>query len=266
MSFYDWFFRQEGRTPEGLFSWQHLLSVTIGLGIFAAAAIICAHFFKGKEKKQNGFIGVMALLIIATQVAKYAWLFYESSPEHYLDTFLGNFPLYLCDMQLYMIPICFFARGRFKNICCDFIAIWGILMGLFGTYLAGNIYPGNCVISFFALDSLVNHAVSLGTGLFIFLCGMNTMEKKNIPFTIGILVAFMTAALIIDYAADRNFMFFFRGDGTPFDFFKALVKDNLILYQMEIYILQCGYMGLFYLVYYLVKKAVTKHQLKHASA
>ena len=260
--FYDWFFRQEGRTPEGLFSWQHILSVTVGLLVFALAAIIFAHFFKGKAKRENAYIGVMALLIIGTQVAKYAWLFYESKPEDYLGTFWGNFPLYLCDMQLYMIPICFFARGRAKEICCDFIAIWGILMGVFGTYFAGNIYPGNCVISFFALNSLVNHAISLSAGLFIFLCGMNTMKRENIGIVIGILVAFMTVALVIDYVDNHNFMFFFRGDGTPFDFFKDLVKGNLFLYQAEIYVLQCGYMGLFYAVYYAIAGAVRQHKAR----
>ena len=78
------------------------------------------------------------------------------------------------------------------------------------------------------------------------------------PITIGFLVFFMTAALIIDYVDNHNFMFFFHGDGTPLSFFKTLVQDNLILYQMEIYILQCGYMAGFYGIYYLVNNAIAK--------
>ena len=163
-------------------------------------------------------------------------------------------------MQIYIIPLAFFTRGRIKNCFCDFIGIWGILMGVFGTYLAGNIYPVHCAISFGALNSLLNHAISFGTGIFVFLTGMNTMEKRNIPIVISFLVFFMTAALIIDYVDNHNFMFFFDGGGTPFDLFKTLVNGNLVLYQIEIYILQCGYMGLFYLCYYLIKKWVLKRK------
>ena len=206
----------------------------------------------------------MGLFIVLVQVDKYIFLIHQSS-DTFWNVIVGNLPLYLCDMQIYMIPIAFFAKGRFKNICFDFIGIWGILMGIFGTYLAGNIYPVHCVISFSAINSLLNHSISFSVGLFAFFAGLSTMEKKNIPFTIGILVGFMTIALIVDYVDNHNFMFFFDGGGTPFGLFKALVKDNLILYQIEIYILQTGYMGLFYLFYHLISKKVAQKQAQRAA-
>ena len=72
----------------------------------------------------------------------------------------------------------------------------------------------------------------------------------------------MTAALIIDYVDDHNFMFFFHGDGTPFTFFQNLVHDIKPLYQLEIYILQCGYMVGFYFLYYLVHNYISKQKVK----
>ena len=39
MDFYKWFFLEEGRSAEGLFSFAHLASVTIALGIFLFFAI-----------------------------------------------------------------------------------------------------------------------------------------------------------------------------------------------------------------------------------
>ena len=164
-------------------------------------------------------------------------------------------------MQIFILPLAWLTRGRFKNICLDFISIWGILMGIFGTYLAGNIYPGNCAFSFFAIQSLLNHAISFGAGIFIFLTGMNTMEKRNIPFTILFLVVFMTAALIIDYVDNHNFMFFFHGDGTPFTFFDEHLSFGLKpIYQVWVYVLQIGYMALFYVIYYWIKKLIQKRK------
>jgi len=262
MDFYKWFFLEEGRTPEGLFSFWHIFSVTITLALFAFIAVYFAKKIKG-EKGRNIFIGVMALSIVMTQVTKFVYLWAPWEVENltfarFWDVFIGNLPMYLCDMQLYVIPLAFFTRGRFRNWCFDFISIWGILMGVFGTYFAGNLYPSHCVISWSVINSLLNHSISFCTGIFIFVAGLNTMEKRNIPYVISFLVVFMTTALIIDYVDNHNFMFFFHGDGTPFDFFLNLVGRNLVLYQITIYILQCGYMGLFYLVYYLIKKQVDK--------
>ena len=76
----------------------------------------------------------------------------------------------------------------------------------------------------------------------------------------------MTIALIVDYVfipikgTPRNFMFFFYGDGTPFTIFHNLVGGQNIPYQIIIYILQCGYMGLFYVVYYWLMGLIKKKQ------
>lgn len=98
------------------------------------------------------------------------------------------------------------------------------------------------------------------------------MEKRNIPFSIGILFTFMTIALFMDYiplwvrGSPRNFMFFFSGDGTPFTLFHDMVKGNKVIYQIIIYILQCGYMGLFYFFYYQIVKAIDKRKSKQVEA
>ena len=44
MNFYEWFFLEQGRTPEGLFSFAHLFACTISLALFLTLA-----FFLGKK-------------------------------------------------------------------------------------------------------------------------------------------------------------------------------------------------------------------------
>lgn len=261
MDFYKWFFLEEGRQGDALFSWPHLLSVTVTLAIFIVLAILLGKKFKNDKKAQDITLLVSGISIVVVEVAKLAYLCVGS--DNILKTLWGNFPLYLCDMQIYIIPLAALTKGRFRDWCLDFIAIWGILMGFFGTYFAGNIYPAHAAISWGAINSLLNHAISLFAGLFIFVTGLNKMEKRNIPFVVGILLVFMVSALIIDWTDNHNFMFFRTGDGTPFDLFKNYLSFGQIwVYDIWIFVLQCGYMVGFYYTYYLIKNLIAKHQTK----
>ena len=59
-------------------------------------------------------------------------------------------------------------------------------------------------------------------------------------------------------------MFFLGGDGTPFGLIYDLVQGNLIVYQIFIYVMQCGYIGVFYLVYYGILKLINRKKEKAA--
>ena len=261
MNFYKWFFLEEGRTGDALFSWPHLLSVTITLAIFFTLAIFLGKRFRNDPKKQTITLLIAGIAILTVQIAKITYLAWGT--DNLWECLIGNAPLYLCDMAIFIIPLSAVTRGRFRDCCLDFVSIWGILMGVFGTYLAGNIYPAHAAISWAALNSLLNHAISGFAGLFIFASGLNKMEKRNIPFSVGILVVFMTTALIIDYVDNHNFMFFFHGDGTPFTLFDEYLSfHQKWLYQIWIYVLQCGYMVGFYYTYYAIKKAIEKNKNK----
>ena len=110
-----------------------------------------------------------------------------------------------------------------------------------------------------------SYSIAAFASIFVFVAGINKMEKRNIPFVIGILFVYMSIALAVDYATGKNFMFFLGGDGTPFQLFLDMVQGNLIAYQIIIYILQCGYIGLFYAIYYPVVKAIRRKKEQKAA-
>ena len=252
MGFYEWFFLEQDREPAGLFSWSHLLSVTITLAALIALGYYLGRKFKNNKNAQDIVMVCSGALIVLLQLVKIAFLLIGT--DNIGDTLIGNAPLYFCDIMIYIIPIAALTKGRVRDCCIDFIAVCGFLMGFMGNYFAGNIYGSHAAFSFLALNSLFNHSISAFTAMFIFATGLNKMEKKNIPFVVGILFTFMTVALIMAYVFEKNFMFYFSGDGTPFTIFYNLVNGNLIFYQIIIYILQCGYVGLFYLAYYPIVK------------
>ena len=265
MNFYNWFFLEEGRAPAGLFSFQHLFTVTVALSLYLGLAVFLAYKLKNDAKKQNLVLLIAGIAIVVVQLSKNIWLCTLPGSTVW-GHILGNLPLYFCDVPIFVIPLAALTKGRFKQWCLDFLAICGLLMGFMGNYFAGNLYPSHAIVSFLTFNALTNHCISAFVALFIWLTHLNKMEKRDIPFTIGILFTFMTIALIIDYiyiptrGSNGNFMFFFTGDGTPFTLFHDMVKGNKIAYQIIIYILQCGYMGLFYAIYYPVKKAIDKRK------
>ena len=265
MNFYNWFFLEEGRAPAGLFSFQHLFTVTVALALYLGLAVLLAKKFKDDAKKQNLVLLIAGIAIVTVQLSKNIWLCTLPGAT-VLDHITGNLPLYFCDVPIFVIPLAALTKGRFRQWCLDFLAICGLLMGFMGNYFAGNLYPHHAIVSFLTFNALTNHCISAFVALFIWMTGLNKMEKRDIPFSIGILFVFMTIALIVDYiyiptrGSNGNFMFFFNGDGTPFTLFHDMVKGNKIAYQIVIYILQCGYMGLFYVIYYPVARAIAKRK------
>lgn len=264
-SFYDWFFREVGREPAGLFSFQHLFTVTLTLAIFLTLAVFLGKKFKNDPKKANLVLLIAGITIVVVQLSKNIWLLTET--DDVLDCIIGNWPLYFCDIPIYIIPLAALTKGRFKQWCLDFLAVCGLLMGFMGNYFAGNLYPSHAIISFSTLNALINHSISAFTALFIWVAGMNKMEKRDMPFSILILFTFMSIALLIDYihlwrtGNPRNFMFFFFGDGTPFTFFDEHLSFGVKqIYQLWIYVLQCGYMAGFYGIYYATTKQVEKRK------
>lgn len=264
MDFYKWFFLEEGRSPAGLFSFAHIFTVTLTLAIFLTLAVLLGKKFRNDSKKQNLVLLISGIAIIVVQLSKNIWLLCET--DNVWDCIIGNWPLYFCDIPIYVILLAAITKGRFKQWCIDFLSICGLLMGFMGNYFAGNLYPSHAIISFSVFNALLNHSISAFVALFIWVSKLNKMEKRDIPFVIGILFTFMTIALILDYTLEKNFMFFFNGDGTPFTLFLDLCKGNVIPYQIIIYFLQCGYIGLFYAVYYLVLKLIKKHKEKKMAA
>lgn len=263
MTFYEWFFLEKDRAGDALFSWPHLLSVTLILGGFLALAILLGRKYRGNQKAEDLILLIGGISIVTVQVSKIVYLCVTRGDGTVWDCLIGNAPLYLCDMATFIIPLAALTKGRVKDWCLDFVAIWGLIMGFFGTYLAGNIYPAHAAISWAAINSLLLHAISGFAAMFIFVTGLNKMEKRNIPFVVGILVIFMTTALIIDYVDNHNFMFFFHGDGTPFTLFDEYLSFGLKpIYQLWIYVLQCGYMVGFYFAYYGICKLIDKQRAK----
>ena len=258
MNFYEWFFEEKGRAPAGLFSFGHLFSVTLALAIVITLAIFLGKKFRDNEKKKNLVLLIAGIAIVTLQIAKITYLLIHT--DNIVDCLIGNAPLYFCDIMIFIIPLAAITRGRFREWCLDFTAICGLLMGFMGNYFAGNLYPSHAVISWSAMVALTNHCISAFASMFVWVAKMNKMEKRNIPFVIGLLFVFMTIALIMAYSFNKNFMFFFFGDGTPFTIFHDMVRGNKILYQIIIYVLQCGYIGAFYAIYYPLSETIKKRQ------
>ena len=240
------------RTPEGYFSWQHLLFVTSLMVIMTALAIFFGLRNKNKEySKKNTVLIIAAILIDAFEIFKIVLFCVRGADPM---GWLYELPLFLCSIQLITIPLAAFSKGKIKESSLDFVFIFGILGAVLGTYFAGQNYGCYPVLSFDNVVSGITHSISGFSSLYIAISGMHSMKKKNIFITFSILFAFCISAYIANILLDYNYMFLMRGDGTPYDIIYNLVGGNAVLYPIAVVFLFVIYISAFYLTFFFIQK------------
>lgn len=236
------------REPEGYMSWQHLVFVSLLMVVMIALAVYLGIKNKNAEHKvRNRVLIVSAILIDALELFKIVLVCIRSADGL---AWLYDLPLFLCSIQLITIPLAAFSKGRLKEVCLDFVFIFGLLGAVLGTYAAGNNYSSYPVLSFDNVVSGLTHSISGFCSLYIAISGMVSMKRRNIPFSLAILSFFCVAAYIANVSLDYNYMFLMRGDGTPYDILFDLVGGNAVLYPIAVVLLFFIYITAFYTVYY----------------
>lgn len=240
------------REPEGYFSWQHLLFVTLLVTIMFVCAFVIGIKNKNKnDVSKNKVIITSAILIDSFEIFKIVIMCIRSKD---ISTALYELPLFLCSIQLITIPLAAFSKGRVKEAALDFILIFGLLGALAGTYFAGNNYGSYPVLSMDNVVSGITHCISGFTALYIGISKMSSMKKNNILITYGILIFFCLSAFVANKLLNYNYMFLVRGDGTPYDIFHNLVNGNQILYPLIVVGLFIAYISCFYYIFFIISK------------
>ena len=239
------------RTPEGAYSWQHLLFVT---GLMVAMVVLAVWLGrKNKDKElsvKNRVLIWAAFLIDGFELLKIVLLCFRANDPM---NWLYNLPLFLCSIQLIAIPLAAFSKGRIKEAALDFVCIFGILGAVLGTYGAGQNYGCYPVLSFDNVVSGLTHSIAGFASLYILISGMASLKRKNIGITFGILLFFCVAAYIANCLLDYNYMFLMAGDGTPYDILYNLVGGHKVFYPLSVVALFILYICIYYGVCRLVR-------------
>jgi len=239
------------RPAEGYLSWQHLLFVSLLMGVMIALAVCLGRKNRYEDiRKRNRVLIVAALLMDGIELLKILFLCLRSES---CEPILYNLPLFLCSIQLITIPMAAFCKGRLQEAALDFVCIFGMLGAVLGTYGAGNNYGSYPVISLDNVASGLTHSIAGFAALYIMIGGMASMKKKNICITLGILTGFCVAAYIANRLLNSNYMFLMAGDGTPYDILFNLTGGSPVVYPLSVVALFLVYICGFYGVYFLCK-------------
>ena len=244
------------RPAEGYMSWQHLTFVTALIVCMILCAVILGRKNRNQdEKTKNRVLIAAALLIDGFELFKIVVICIRGQNPW---GWLYILPLFLCSIQLITIPLAAFSKGKIKEASMDFVMIFGILGAILGTYFAGNNYSVYPVISLDNVVSGITHCISGFASLYIIISGMASMKKQNIWITNCILGGFCVAAYIANVLLDYNYMFLFRGDGTPYDIVFNLVKGHPVLYPLLVVFMFVIYIVAYYFIYYKINKQIMK--------
>ena len=237
------------REPEGYLSWQHLTFVTSLVVVMIGLAVFFGLKNRSKDiKTKNKVLIAAAILIDFVEIFKIAIICIRS--ENHMG-WLYELPLFLCSVQLFTIPLAAFSKGRIKEAALDFVFIFGLLGALLGTYGAGQNYGCYPVFSIDNVASGITHCISGFASLYIVISGLASMKRNNIHITFGIIGVVCTLAYVVGALLDYNYMFLFRGDGTPYDLVYQFVGGSPVLYPIAVIVLFLVYIALFYWCYYI---------------
>jgi len=240
------------RTPEGFFSWQHLTFVTALVVVMVVLAVFLGR--KNRlctDKVKNRVLIAAAIAIDSLELFKIVILCLRSESW---SPVLGNLPLFLCSIQLISLPMAAFCKGKLREAALDFVAIFGLLGAVLGTYGAGNNYSAYPVLSLDNVVSGLTHTISGFASLYILISGMASMKRKNIAVSFAILLGFCAAAYAANILVDYNYMFLMSGDGTPYDILFNLLGGHPVLYPVGVVALFLVYIVSYYGVYFLAAK------------
>lgn len=226
------------RPAEGFLSWQHLTFVTSLVVIMAVLAVYLGRKNRlAEDRRKNRVLIGAAIAIDGLELFKIAVLCLRSESW---KPVIYNLPLFLCSIQLISIPMAAFCKGKLRDAALDFVAIFGLLGALLGTYGAGNNYSVYPVLSLDNVVSGLTHCVSGFAALYVLIAGVAPLAKRDIPVTCGILLGFCLCAYGANFLLSSNYMFLTRGDGTPYDILYNIVGGSPVWYPL-------GVVGLFYL-------------------
>jgi uncharacterized membrane protein YwaF len=243
---------------EGAYSWQHLLFVAFLMTSMVLLAILLGLKNKNKEEHiKNRVLIWAAFLIDGFELFKIAFNLGASEDA---SSWKRDLPLFLCSIQLIVIPLAAFSKGKLREASLDFVFIFGILGAVLGTIGAAQNYNAYPVLSFPNVVSGITHTISGFASLYIVISGMTSMKFKNLPILLIILTAFCVTAYVANVLLDYNYMFLMSHDGTPYVMFYDLVGGHPVFYPMIVVVLFYLYIFAFVDVYNVIKNRKTKKQ------
>ena len=238
------------RTPEGAFSWQHLLFVTSLMVAMVVLAVFLGKRNKHKLPAQKNTVLIWSAILIDGFELMKIIISCVDAPS----AWTRMLPLFLCSIQLIAIPLAAFSGGRVRDAALDFVSVFGLLGAVLGTFGATQNYNAYPVLSFTNMVSGITHTISGFAALYIMISGMASMKRKNMWITFAILLVFCVAAYIANILVDYNYMFLMSGDGTPYDILFNLVGGHKVFYPLSVVALFLVYIGAFYGVWHMVEK------------
>ena len=246
-------------TPQGVYSWQHLLYVSILMIVMILLAIFIGLKNKDKDEiEKNKILIWSAFLINGFEMFKFAFNL-GASPDG--SSWKEDLPLYLCRVQLIAIPLAAFCKGRVKEAALDFVVVFGIIGSILGTFGSTENFNNYPVLSFYNIITGITHSISGFASLYIMISKMDSMKLNNWPIVITVLLSVCGLALLANAAFNENYMFLSYHDDTPYIIVHNIVGGIQVLYSAMVIILFVIYYFVFVYVYNLIKNKISNQTL-----
>ncbi|MCR5491833.1 MAG: YwaF family protein [Bacilli bacterium] len=217
----------------------------IGLGVFFGLRLRGAD-----EKRRMRPIRIATIIFLAVQLTYYI---VNIVRDGWADL-VSSLPLFLCDIQLFSLPLAAWGKGRLQKIGFDFSIVLGLLAALMGAWFNAAVFSNNPIWSYDVIWNYVNHCVPGFISIYIVFGRFTKLHFKDMLVTFAVMLLFEGVALLVDFTLDENYMFFRSSSGTPFSIFETIAAGNQVVYVILVILGMHAYVAVYYLIYFIVEK------------
>lgn len=204
-----------------------LAHILLLVAIFALTLLAVYATRKCKEKTFRRFYLAAFCFLVASEVIKWAW---DGTVLKRFD-FAASFPMYLCSITMFVIPIALFAKGNFRRAAFGHIATLNIIGAVAGVVFSTIIRK----FPFFHLNvinSFLYHGVLLFVGLTAWTSKMYRPQIKDLGLFFLPCLVMAIPVIACDIRFGWDYMFLNKGFDTPFEILSRAVPQPIYILLM----------------------------------
>ncbi len=219
-----------------MFQPLHLMTIALTAIL---VPLLCLYVTRGGEKRIEGWLGFLAILILLFDPAYWLWEWLTYGKFHMESTL----PLYLCSLYSMLLPVGVFAKsGHLKQMALANVASVGMVSGVFGLILNyhTNYWP---FFGFVVIRSLLFHFVMIFGSVLLWVSGFYKPQPGDQWRAMIPVVVLLIPSVILNILYGYDYSYTNGGLGTPFEILSSVLPKPLFLLVV--------YTGLFLLIWFL---------------
>lgn len=238
----------------GLFTPIHIVSIIVCLAIITVFVILSKNLTKEQFFK---FIKIFTIIISFCEIFSIIWscaIDGAKEVRYWL-------PLFFCSLYIYSMWATWSPNRIIRESGFAFFSMGCIVAGLVFIFFPTTSYASYPVFHFKCIYSMIFHMAMVYTGIMSYVTKSVEINIHTVLKYIGFCLIFMSAALVLNYVFDANYMFLDNPANIPLPILNTIYAFSPLLYTIVILVSHLALGPITLLIYMLVNTIVNHNEI-----